>query len=238
MWFKQTDPKSPQQAEPAEARPQAPPAAAPTVPASVPAAAAEPPRASAVSPAALPISAQASRITPGIAVKGEISGSEELWIGGTVEGELRFAGARITVGNSGTVRGQLDAREIVLEGRVEGNLRATDRVAIAPTGQVRGDASAPRVAIDDGAVFNGSIQVIREGEARAASPSAPIAHSSRSSGRPAKAASSHTASAAAASAGPSAPPAGIAAGAAADSSSDTLSVPRSVLTGPPAADPE
>jgi cytoskeletal protein CcmA (bactofilin family) len=127
-------------------------------------------------PAAPPIAstapipaAGASRITPGLTLKGEISGREDLWIGGNVDGTMRLESARLIVGASGKVHGEMEAREIVIEGKVEGDLRAAERLEITATGAVRGDAAAPRVALHEGAVFNGSMEVTRAGE----SPSVP-----------------------------------------------------------------
>src|SRR5208282_98719 len=168
MWFKQNEPKSPQQPEAAAVRPLPAPA-----PPAAPAASAEtaPVTAHAV-PAAVASASTASRITPGLSLKGEISGKEDLWIGGSVDGTLRFDTARVVVGASGRVHGEIEAREIVIEGNVEGDLRATERLEIAQTGRVRGDASAPRLAMHEGAIFNGSVEVVRAGESRNSLPGA------------------------------------------------------------------
>jgi cytoskeletal protein CcmA (bactofilin family) len=250
MWFKQNESKSPQQSRiPAtEAAPaQVTPAAAPAPPGAGLPAFAEPPRS--IPPpapaAAAPMASNASRITAGITVKGEISGSEELWVGGHVEGTLRFAGARIVVSNSGSVRGGMEAREIVVEGRQEGDLRAAERLAVSRSGQVRGDAAAPRVAIEEGAVFNGAIEVIREGEPRSTFRASAGAAPSGASTRPARAASSHAASAAAPSV-PVSPSAGIAATGAGSasgltsgaSSSETAIAARSLALEPATPDSE
>jgi cytoskeletal protein CcmA (bactofilin family) len=233
MWFKQNDPKSPQEAEPVPARPQAQPAAPQPAPSASPAAPPMVAHAAPAPPVAAPVSPQASRITPGLSLKGDISGTEELWIGGSIEGTLHFSGARVTVGNSGNVRGEIDAREIVIEGRVDGNLRAGDRLALIRSAQVKGDASAPRVAVEDGAVFNGSMHVIREGESRPASRGASTASHSPAPARPLRAGTSQAASAAAASTGVSA---GIAASAPdraeGETSSDTRVGPRPLLASP------
>jgi cytoskeletal protein CcmA (bactofilin family) len=163
MWFKQNEQKSPQQPEAPAPRPQ-PAAAQPPAPAPpVEAAPVIPP----VAPFAPATAVTASRITPGISLKGEISGREDLWIGGSVEGTMRMSSARMVVGASGKVQGDVEAREIVIEGKVDGNLRAAERLEIAATGAVRGDAAAPRVALHEGAVFNGSMEVTRAGESPA-----------------------------------------------------------------------
>ena len=161
MWFKQNEQKSPQQPETPAPRPQqAAVPVAPPQPHEVPPAA--PP---VVAPAPAPV-ANASRITPGISLKGEISGREDLWIGGNVDGKLHFDSARVAVGASGKVHGEIEAREVVIEGKVDGNLRAAERLEITATGAVRGDATAPRVALQEGAVFNGAMEIVRAGESR------------------------------------------------------------------------
>jgi len=167
MWFKQNEQqKSPQQPE--AATPQPPPApVAPTH--TAPPAAPATPAPAAREPLAAPVPAPSgSRITPGLVVKGEISGREDLWIGGNVDGTVRFDSARIVVGGSGKFHGQMESREIVVEGNVDGDLLASERLEITSSGTARGDASAPRVSIQEGAIFNGSIEVVRAGESRAA----------------------------------------------------------------------
>jgi cytoskeletal protein CcmA (bactofilin family) len=208
MWFKQTEPKSPEQPEAPAVRPQPAPApyAAPAAPAE------SAPAATSVAPVAAAFTAGASRITPGLSLKGEISGREDLWIGGRVEGSLRFEASRVVVGAGGTIHGGVEAREIVVEGRVEGDLRATERLEITQTGKVRGDASATRLSMQEGAVFNGTIEVVRAGESR--STLAGAASSSRAAAAP-RNARFQTVQAAAATAGtsPAGSPAGVTGGA-------------------------
>ena len=170
MWFKQNEQKTPQQQQTETAQPQQQ-AAAPPAPQVAPAEpVAQAPRAVAPAPQPLAPAAHASRITPGIHVKGEISGREDLWIGGNVEGTLRFDGSRVVLGGSGKMRGRVEAREIVIEGNSDGDLSAAERLEISSTGTARGDASAPRVALQEGAVFNGSVETVRAGEPRTAQP--------------------------------------------------------------------
>jgi cytoskeletal protein CcmA (bactofilin family) len=179
MWFKQNDPKAPQQPEPVPARPQ-PPAQVPFAPAPP----AETVKSAATVPAApaIPVAAVTnSRLTPGLKLKGEISGREDLWIGGSVDGTVRIDGARVVVGVSGKVHGEIEAREIVVEGGMDGDLLATERLEITTTGNMRGGASAPRVALQEGAQFNGTVDVLRAGE------SGGVAHKGASATRAAQA---------------------------------------------------
>lgn len=105
-------------------------------------------------------------------VKGEISGSESLFIDGKVEGTINLSGNRVTVGRNGQVAANISAREIVVLGKIRGNVVATDRVDIRSEGALTGDVSAARISIEDGAFFKGGID-IRKPEAKAGSPAQP-----------------------------------------------------------------
>lgn len=169
MWFKQNEQKSPQQPETPAPRPQQ--TTTPVAPATPQPVETAPAVAPFSAPAPAPAAVTSSRITPGLRLKGEISGREDLWIGGSVDGKLRMESGRVVVGASGKVQGEIEAREVVIEGKVDGNLRAAERLEISSTGTVDGDAAAPRVAVQEGAVFNGSIEVLRAGESRSISQS-------------------------------------------------------------------
>jgi cytoskeletal protein CcmA (bactofilin family) len=108
-------------------------------------------------------------IGKGLLIKGEITGSESLFIDGKVEGSINLPGNRVTVGRNGQVTANINAREIVVQGKVRGNISATDRVDIRVEGSLSGDISAARISIEDGAYFKGSID-IRKPEAKAPDP--------------------------------------------------------------------
>jgi cytoskeletal protein CcmA (bactofilin family) len=208
MWFKQNDPKSPQQAEPVPARPQ-PASPAPVAP-GFSVETVKPAAAAYVAPATPLAAVTNSRLTPGLTLKGEISGREDLWIGGKVDGKVRIDGARVVVGVSGKVHGDIEAREIVVEGGMDGDLLATERLEITTTGNMRGGASAPRIALQEGALFSGTVEVVRAGE------SGSISHKSASATRAAQAPRGprfQTAQAAGAAAGSAPTPAGKSGGA-------------------------
>jgi cytoskeletal protein CcmA (bactofilin family) len=114
-------------------------------------------------------------IGKGLFIKGEISGSESLFVDGKVEGSINLPGNRVTVGRNGQVAANIIAREIVVLGKVRGNVAASDRVDIRAEGSLSGDVAAARISIEDGAYFKGGID-IRKPEARTAStPAAPAA---------------------------------------------------------------
>ena len=90
-----------------------------------------------------------------------------LYIDGKVEGAINLPGNRVTVGRNGQVAANIVAREVVVLGKVRGNVSATDRVDIRAEGALNGDVSAARISIEDGAFFKGGID-IRKADAKPA----------------------------------------------------------------------
>jgi cytoskeletal protein CcmA (bactofilin family) len=161
MWRKQPEvkPSSPVTAStrdssyaPPSQKPLMPPASAP-----VPAA---PPSFTPVPPS------DAAILTRGICINGELTGKADLVIDGDVKGSIRLGESRLTVGQAGHVQADIEASEIVVHGRVEGDLRGRERVVLGSSCQVVGDLEAPRVVIDDGARFNGRIEMGPVADAR------------------------------------------------------------------------
>ncbi len=101
----------------------------------------------------------AAVLTRGICIKGELTGKADLLIDGEVEGSIRLGESRLTVGQSGHIQADIEASEIVVQGRVEGDLRGRERVSLGSSCQVVGDLEAPRIAIEDGARFNGRVEM-------------------------------------------------------------------------------
>jgi cytoskeletal protein CcmA (bactofilin family) len=108
---------------------------------------------------AAPAVPEQATIGKGLIVKGEIGGSESLFIDGKVEGSINLPGNRVTVGRNGQVAASISAREIVVLGKVRGNVSASDRVDIRAEGSLTGDVSAARISIEDGAFFKGGIDI-------------------------------------------------------------------------------
>jgi cytoskeletal protein CcmA (bactofilin family) len=98
-----------------------------------------------------------------LVIKGEVTGSESLYIDGRVEGSINLSGNRVTVGRNGVVAANISAREIVVLGKVRGNLTASDRVDIRSDGSLTGDVVAARISIEDGAFFKGGIDIRKAG---------------------------------------------------------------------------
>ena len=104
----------------------------------------------------------ASRLTAGLHVKGDISGKEDLYVDGTVEGLIQLEPFKLTVGANAKLTGDVVAREVIVHGSVKGNLRARDRIEIKKDGSVLGDLTTTRILIEDDAYFKGSIEIDRK----------------------------------------------------------------------------
>jgi cytoskeletal protein CcmA (bactofilin family) len=132
------------------------------------------PAASRASVTSASTSGEQATIGKSLFIKGEITGSESLFVDGKVEGSINLAGNRVTVGRNGQVAANITAREIVVLGKVRGNVSATDRVDIRAEGSLNGDVSAARISIEDGAFFKGGIDIRKpEGKSGPAAVAAP-----------------------------------------------------------------
>jgi cytoskeletal protein CcmA (bactofilin family) len=101
-----------------------------------------------------------------LVIKGEISGSEALYIDGRIEGKIIMPESRVTIGRNGKVDASIQAREVVIMGKVTGNIECSDRVDIRAEGSVSGDISTVRITVEDGAALKGGIQVRAEGKSQ------------------------------------------------------------------------
>jgi len=108
-------------------------------------------------------SGEQATIGKSLIVKGEISGAESLFVDGKVEGAINLPGNRVTVGRNGQVAASISAREVVVLGKIKGNVQATDRVDIRAEGSLTGDVIAARISIEDGAFFKGGIDIRKAG---------------------------------------------------------------------------
>jgi cytoskeletal protein CcmA (bactofilin family) len=156
MW-KPTNQPTPNPTTPEQPKSSAPSPFTPTAPV------AEPSPVTAPRNATLNTSEQAT-IGKSLVIKGEVTGSESLYIDGRVEGSINLSGNRVTIGRNGVVSANIVAREIVVLGKVRGNLNATDRVDIRNEGSLTGDVVAQRISIEDGAFFKGGIDIRKPGQ--------------------------------------------------------------------------
>ncbi len=115
----------------------------------------------------------AATIGQGIRIKGEVSGTEDLFVDGFVEGKLNLAAdCCLTVGPNGNVKADLVAREIIVRGKVEGKVVARDKLQIGSTGEINGEVQTGRLAIEDGATLRGKVEAGRMEVTKAAAAAA------------------------------------------------------------------
>jgi cytoskeletal protein CcmA (bactofilin family) len=133
-------------------------------------------------------SSEVATIGKSVVVKGELSGSEDLIVDGEVEGSVTLRGQSLTVGPNGRVRAHIEARNVIVHGRVDGDIHATERVELRKSASLTGDIATARISIEDGAFFKGGIDIQKtesaarnEGKPQGSVVSPPVAapHSSQ-----------------------------------------------------------
>jgi cytoskeletal protein CcmA (bactofilin family) len=110
-----------------------------------------------------------AHIGKSVVIKGELSGSEDLYVDGTVEGTIELQGNNLVIGPNGQVRAHVNAKGVVVQGKMEGNIRASERAELRKTAVAVGEIITQRVAIEDGAYFKGKVDIQKD----AAKPSSP-----------------------------------------------------------------
>ena len=108
-----------------------------------------------------------AHIGKSVVIKGEVSGSEDLYLDGQIEGAIDLKGNRLTIGPNGRVKANISARSAVIHGRLEGNINATDRVDLKQSATMTGDIVTQRISIDEGAFFKGGVDISQAASAGA-----------------------------------------------------------------------
>jgi cytoskeletal protein CcmA (bactofilin family) len=103
-----------------------------------------------------------------VQIKGELTGNEDLTIDGRVDGKIMLRDHNLTIGANGRITAEIQAKTVIVVGEVVGNITATDKVEVAPSGQVQGDLRAPRVVLADGSRFKGTIDMGKQASAKEA----------------------------------------------------------------------
>jgi cytoskeletal protein CcmA (bactofilin family) len=102
-----------------------------------------------------------AQIGKSVVIKGELSGSEDLYLDGQVEGSIALKGNSLTVGPNGQVKASVDAKGVVVQGKLEGNIQASDRVELRKSAIVTGDIATQRISIEEGAFLKGKVDIQR-----------------------------------------------------------------------------
>ncbi len=125
---------------------------------------------------ALPISPRAAAcISQGIKIKGEVTGSEDLFVDGTVDGKLNLTNGSLTIGPNGIVKADVSAREVIVRGKIEGKVTGRDKVQLWSTGQVTGEVQTARLSIEEGASLRGKVESGKQSVSTAEAKTAAVA---------------------------------------------------------------
>jgi cytoskeletal protein CcmA (bactofilin family) len=116
-----------------------------------------------------PQSGEFAHIGKSVVIKGELSGSEDLYVDGHVEGTIELRNHNLIVGPNGNVKANVSAKGVVVQGKVEGTVNATERVELRKSAVVNGDVITQRIAMEEGAFFKGKIDIQKE-PGKAAAP--------------------------------------------------------------------
>lgn len=120
--------------------------------------------------------AKVAHIGKSVIIRGELSGSEDLYLDGEVEGNIDLRNHNLVIGPNGRVRANIQAKDVVIQGKVDGNITGIDKVELKKSAMLNGDINTQRIVIEDGAFFKGAID-IRKADAKveAARPAAQAA---------------------------------------------------------------
>ncbi|HZR55917.1 MAG TPA: polymer-forming cytoskeletal protein [Terriglobales bacterium] len=106
-----------------------------------------------------------AHIGKSVVIKGELSGSEDLFVDGQVEGSIELAGNSLIIGPNGQVRANVNAKNVIVQGKMDGNIRSSDRTELRKSAIATGDIVTQRIAIEDGAFFNGKVEIQKDSKA-------------------------------------------------------------------------
>jgi cytoskeletal protein CcmA (bactofilin family) len=110
-----------------------------------------------------PKSGEFALIGKSVVIKGELSGSEDLYLDGQVEGSIELRDHSLTVGPNGVVKANVSAKGVIVQGKLEGSITASDRVELRQSAVVTGDLATQRISIEEGAFLKGKVDVQKDG---------------------------------------------------------------------------
>jgi cytoskeletal protein CcmA (bactofilin family) len=119
-----------------------------------------------------PKSGEFAHIGKSVVIKGELSGSEDLYIDGRVSGTIELRGNSLTIGPNGQIEANINAKGVVVQGKLEGSIQASDRVELRSSAVMVGDVITQRIAIEDGAYLKGKVDIQKEAAKASPKPEA------------------------------------------------------------------
>ncbi len=124
-----------------------------------------------------PASGEFAHIGKSVRIKGELSGSEDIYVDGQVEGSIQLSGNSLTVGPNGRVHANVTAKNVTVGGALDGNILTSERTELRKTAVVNGDVQTRRIAIEEGAYFKGKLEILAESKTQPVSGVAAVAAS-------------------------------------------------------------
>jgi cytoskeletal protein CcmA (bactofilin family) len=109
-----------------------------------------------------PQTAEIAHIGKSVVIKGELSGSEDLYLDGQVEGSIDLRNHSLTVGPNGKVKANVSAKGVVIQGKLDGSVTASDRVEVRQSAVVTGDVTTQRISIEEGAFLKGKVDIQKD----------------------------------------------------------------------------
>ena len=109
-----------------------------------------------------PKTGEFAHIGKSVVIKGELSGSEDLYVDGNVEGKIELRNHSLTIGPNGNVKADISAKSVVIQGKLDGNVNASERVDLRKSAVMAGDVTTARIAIEEGAFLKGKVDVQRD----------------------------------------------------------------------------
>jgi cytoskeletal protein CcmA (bactofilin family) len=116
-----------------------------------------------------PTSGGFANIGKTVVIKGEISGNEDMYVDGQIEGSIQLLGNSLTIGPNGRIHASVAAKNVTVGGSLQGDIKATERTEMRKSAVVNGDVQTRRIAIEEGAFFKGKLEILTEGKSPAAS---------------------------------------------------------------------
>jgi len=109
-----------------------------------------------------PQTGELAHIGKSVVIKGDLTGSEDLYVDGNVEGKIELRNHSLTVGPNGNVKADVSAKAVVVQGKLDGSVNASDRVDLRKSAIVTGDLTTQRIAIEEGAFLKGKVDIQKE----------------------------------------------------------------------------
>lgn len=109
-----------------------------------------------------PKTGEFAHIGKSVVIKGEVSGSEDLYVDGSVDGKIELRNHSLTVGPNGNIKADVTAKSVVIQGKLDGSVNASDRVELRKAAVVNGDVTTRRIAIEEGAFLKGKVDIQKE----------------------------------------------------------------------------